>query len=139
MAHLSNLQNGIQDCSRGGFYHNKRFKATAEMAGLIVEYSNKYGWAFTKATDETVKFLETVSVDKDEFRLTRNSLRKLIPIENSGGNIGGGADDNTSDKPKRKGSFRKYTCPLCTTAVRATKDVNVKCGDCEVTMVKEGG
>lgn len=28
--HLWNLQNGIQDCSRGGQYHNKRFKAMAE-------------------------------------------------------------------------------------------------------------
>jgi hypothetical protein len=110
------------------------------LAGLIVEYSPKYGWAFTKATDETVKFLETVSVDKDEFRLTRNSLRKLTTIEGDDGNTNDGADggEGATDKPKRKGSFRKYACPLCLTAVRATKDVNVKCGDCNITMVKEG-
>ena len=139
MVHLSNLQNGIQDCSRGGFYHNKRFKATAEEAGLIVEYSNKYGWAFTKPTDETIKFFESVSVDKDEFKLTRNSLMKLIPLDNDNGIINGnGMDGNPSDRPKRKGSFRKYVCTICGVSVRATKDVNVKCGDCDMVMVKEG-
>ena len=30
MVHYYNYINGIQDCSRGGTYHNKRFKAAAE-------------------------------------------------------------------------------------------------------------
>ena len=30
MVHYFNYQNGIQDCSRGNTYHNKRFKAAAE-------------------------------------------------------------------------------------------------------------
>ena len=37
MVHLQNLQDGVQDTSRSGTYHNKKFKETAEAHGLIVE------------------------------------------------------------------------------------------------------
>ena len=30
MVHLYNIANGVQDCSRGGTYHNKRFRDEAE-------------------------------------------------------------------------------------------------------------
>ena len=43
MVHYYNYINGIQDCSRGNTYHNKRFKAAAEQRGLCVEHSDKYG------------------------------------------------------------------------------------------------
>lgn len=41
MVHYYNYENGIQDCSRGNTYHNRRFKAAAEAHGLIVEHSDK--------------------------------------------------------------------------------------------------
>ena len=44
MVHLLNLQDGVQDTSRSGTYHNKKFKETAEAHGLIVEKGEKYGW-----------------------------------------------------------------------------------------------
>ena len=34
--HLYHLQNGIQDCSRSGQYHNKKFKAMAEKCDLQI-------------------------------------------------------------------------------------------------------
>ncbi len=37
MAHLYNLQNAIQDVSNNGYYHNMKFKATAEAHGLHIE------------------------------------------------------------------------------------------------------
>lgn len=37
MVHLQNLQDGVQDTSRSGTYHNKKFKETAEAHGLTVE------------------------------------------------------------------------------------------------------
>lgn len=36
MVHLYNLQIGVQDTSRNGTYHNKKFKETAEQHGLDV-------------------------------------------------------------------------------------------------------
>lgn len=28
----------------------------------------------------------------------------------------------------------KYVCPVCGTIIRATRQVNVKCGDCDVAF-----
>jgi len=47
MVHYFNYENGIQDCSRGNTYHNKKFKAAAEAHGLNVTHSDKYGWSHT--------------------------------------------------------------------------------------------
>ena len=44
MVHLYNLQIGVQDTSRGGTYHNKKYKEAAEQHGLTVEKDAKYGW-----------------------------------------------------------------------------------------------
>lgn len=47
MVHLYNLQIGVQDTSRGGTYHNKKYKEAAEKHGLTVEKDAKYGWTKT--------------------------------------------------------------------------------------------
>ena len=44
MVHLQNLQDNVQDTSRSGSYHNRKFKETAEAHGLTVEKGEKYGW-----------------------------------------------------------------------------------------------
>ena len=42
MAHLYNLVHGIRDTSsQSGAYHNKRFKATAEAHGLVIDHHEK--------------------------------------------------------------------------------------------------
>lgn len=120
MAHLYNLQNGIKDVSRGNTYHNKYFKATAERTGLMVEFEKKYGWSFTKPTQETIDFINSLKLDKEEFTLTRKSFSKA----------------ETGNGGKRQ-VYRKYICPVCNAAVRATKAVNVVCGDCNETMLEE--
>lgn len=38
---------------------------------------------------------------------------------------------------KTKQSTRKYVCPMCGTIIRATKEVHVVCGDCEVEFEEE--
>ena len=43
MAHLYNLLHDIQDVSNNGYYHNMKFKATAEAHGLHIEKHQKYG------------------------------------------------------------------------------------------------
>ena len=48
--HLWNLQNGIQDCSRGGQYHNKKFKEAAEARDLKISYDPRIGWSITEPT-----------------------------------------------------------------------------------------
>lgn len=52
MAHLYNLVHGIQDVSNNGYYHNQKFKATAEAHGLHIEKHAKYGWTVTTLAPE---------------------------------------------------------------------------------------
>ena len=46
---------GVADTSRGGRYHNKRFKALAEELGLSVTVQGSHGWADTELTKQTRK------------------------------------------------------------------------------------
>jgi hypothetical protein len=73
MVHLHNLQNGIKDNSRGGTYHNAKFKETAEAHGLNVEKNEKYGWAVTTLNDdsreEVQEFASAMNIESfDLFR-----------------------------------------------------------------------
>ena len=52
MVHLYNIQRDIQDYSRGGTYHNKKFKTEAEKHMLRIEKDGRYGWTITHPTEE---------------------------------------------------------------------------------------
>lgn len=119
MIHLYDLENGIQDCSRGGTYHNKRFKEAAQEHGLIVEATEKYGFAKTYLSDEAKKIIEDFK-GKSAFVLFRESGRK--------------SEKKTT---KSKSGSRKYICPCCGTIVRATKEVKIICADCNELMEEE--
>lgn len=41
MVHLYNLQTGVQDTSRGGAYHNKKFRDAAEARDLHISYAGR--------------------------------------------------------------------------------------------------
>ena len=129
MVHYHNYINGIQDCSRGNTYHNKRFKAAAEARGLIVDYSERYGWSHTSPADELLDFV------------LENGLTDILISRNefTGFQITGtGAHSGTGITPPRKtSSTRKYVCPCCGNSVRATKLVNIACLDCEEQMLIE--
>lgn len=116
MAHLFNSQHNIQDVSRSGGYHNKRFKETAENHGLIVDYDPTLGFAYTRLKDSTKSFVDK-NIDSSVFNFSRVILDQ--------------------DKKASKQSGRKYVCESCKTIIRATKKVNVICADCKVLFVEE--
>ena len=61
MAHLYNLVHDIQDVSNNGYYHNMKFKATAEAHGLYIEKHQKYGWTVTTLAPEAEAWIrETI-------------------------------------------------------------------------------
>ena len=43
----------ISDVSNNGYYHNMKFKATAEAHGLHIEKHPKYGWTVTTLAPES--------------------------------------------------------------------------------------
>ena len=116
MVHYYCHVNGIQDTSRGGTYHNKRFKSEAEKRGLVIEYNEKIGFSITQPAPELKSFC------------TAQKWRNKLTIRRRG-ELGG-----AEPKPKKPSSTRKYICPCCGASVRATKDVNIACLDCSVGM-----
>ncbi len=52
-AHALAAARGIQDTSRQGRYHNKKFKAHAGELGITVEHDQKIGWSLTTVPDDT--------------------------------------------------------------------------------------
>src|SRR5215469_6253683 len=46
-AHALAAARGIQDTSRQGRYHNRKFKAHAEELGITVEHDDRAGWSIT--------------------------------------------------------------------------------------------
>lgn len=95
----------------------KKYKEAAEQHGLTVDKDAKYGWTVTTLNDEAKAFVS--SFQDKKFELHRKSFPK----------IPGAA--------KTKQSTRKYVCPMCGTIIRATKEVHVVCGDCEVEFEEE--
>jgi hypothetical protein len=114
MTHMYCDQNGIKDTSRNGTYHNSRFKQEAEKRGLSIEYDKRIGWSITQPTKE---------------------LRSLCARQHWNGKLTAHRSWTPKDpKEPKPSSTRKYICPCCGNSVRATKAVNIICGDCQETM-----
>ena len=128
MVHYFNYENGVQDCSRGNTYHNKKFKAAAEERGLIVEHSDKYGWSHTSPNDALLNFV--LQHDLTDILINRNEFTG-VQITGTGTHNGTGAI-----VPPKPSSTRKYLCPCCGNSVRATKSVRVACLDCSQQMIE---
>lgn len=113
----------VQDCSRGGMYHNKHFKATAESVGLIVTKSDKYGWAHTEPSDQLIEWI--CDHDIEEIRINRTEPTGIRVV--GGNTAASGGLTLTGSNPNSHS--RKYICPCCGNSVRATKAVNIMCAD----------
>ena len=132
MVHYYNHVVGVQDCSRGNTYHNRRFKDAAEAHGLIVTHSEKYGWSHTSPSDRLLEFI--MDNDLTDILINRN--------EYTGFHITGTGTHNgaptVGGMTPRTSSSRKYICPCCGMSVRATKAVNVACMDCNEQLLLVG-
>ena len=131
MVHYWNYIHGIQDCSRGNTYHNRKFKAAAEAHGLIVDHHDKYGWTITKPSDQLLEVI--LKYDLTDILLNRN---EFSGFQITGTGTHSGADFGTM--APRKSSTRKYVCPCCGMIVRATRNVNVSCLDCDEQLLLVG-
>jgi len=129
--HLWNIQCGVQDTSRKGTYHNTKFKEVAEARGLTVEKSDKYGYCITKPTPEftelVMKKCRAGCFKLERMKTYRDGSPKVTTT---------GSDGKEKTVSRVKQSTRKYVCPNCGIIVRATREVNIVCGDCDATMEK---
>ena len=129
MVHLYNLQTGVQDPSRGGAYHNKKFRDAAEARDLHISYDSRIGWSITEPTDALIEFI--ISQGWDDIMMNRKAGFSMRGVGGPGAK--GGV---TPPATGRTSSTRKVACPCCGQSVRATKKVNIICGDCLVPMAE---
>jgi len=110
MIHAANHEAGVQDCAKAG-RHNKRYKTTAEGAGLSCGLLSKArGWADTALLPETVRLIEDAfQPDPAAFGLSR-----LIK----------------EPKPSKPSSQVKFVCTECGAVARAHRDTLLICGVC---------
>lgn len=118
MVHFYCHLNGIQDTSRQGRYHNKIFKTECEKRLLHIDFDKKIGWSVTYPSDDLKRFIRQHKYPK--INIYRTDV------------IGSDAPEKIS-KPS---STRKYICSGCGNSVRATKEINIICGDCNISMLE---
>lgn len=124
LVHLYNVVNGVQDCSRGGTFHNKKFKEAGEKFGLCFDETadKKYGWSFTRLSPETAELITAWGINKEAFRIARQVDNPLT---------------STSSAKKKKSNSYKLECPVCGIKLRASKPgIVVLCKACEVELIE---
>lgn len=116
----------IQDCSRGGTYHNRIFKQAAEAHGLICTRTEKYGWSDTSAilSDELIAWI--LDNDIHEIKLTRHDPHGVRIV---GGNSTASGGTGYTPTATSQHNYR-YQCPCCHAIARSGKPVHLICGDC---------
>ena len=130
MVHYYNHVNGIQDTSRGTTYHNRRFKEAAESRGLIIDHHPTYGYSLTSPSDDLLDFVLFNGLT--DILISRNEFCSIpIPVDANNSN----SFSSATNKPSNS---RKYICRCCGTSVRATRNVNIGCWDCDEQMVLAG-
>ena len=127
---MDNLTHEIKDVSNNGYYHNKKFKETAEAHGLHIEHHATYGWTITTLTEETAEWLAQQPGMEDITASRKTTLQIKTKADDDEGD-----ETTTTIKGGRSTSKNrsiKYVCPHCGAIIRATRQVNVVCGDCDV-------
>ena len=136
MAHLYDLTHRIKDVSNNGYYHNMKFKETAEAHGLHIEQHATYGWTITTLTEGTATWL-AAQPGMEDIAARRKTL---LQVTTTSGDMDGEETSATTTirggRQTSKNRSIKYVCPVCGAIIRATKQVNVVCGDCNVPFEK---
>lgn len=119
MVHQKAHQSGIKDCSRGGAYHNGRFKVLAEAAGLeCLPKTKKHGYGITKLGPKGLRVIESIRSKVEPVLVLARR------IETSTG---------------KAGKMLLYQCP-CGVKIRSgRKDLAARCNDCLDDFQLQGG
>ena len=130
MVHLYCRENGIQEVSRGGKYHNGKFKEIAEEHLLMCYKAGIYGWN-TQGKDNDRLTAYALEKGWNEIRIARSSFTGFRGIAGSGA---ASSTPTAQNGERRPSSTRKLICPKCGNSVRATKEVRIMCMDCMEQM-----
>lgn len=133
MVHLHCMQEGIKDTSRGGAYHNRRFRDIATSKDLDISYDARIGWSITEPTEKLLDFV--IAQGWQDVHMGREEGWQPASGGSSGGSRSGGSAPVI---PPKGSNSRKLICPCCRQSVRATKaGLNIICGNCMERMIEE--
>lgn len=125
MVHLFCIENDIKDTSRSGYYHNKKFKQQAEIAGLNVEFDKSRGWAQTSLRPETRDLIDSLNLDSEAFILKRYTWEEVE------------GEEGEEKEPKKRKVKPIWTCPKCEDPkIKTDKELNIICGKCMKRFIK---
>lgn len=117
--HYYHKVNDIKDATNN--VHNKKFKNKAEELGFIVERSKKYGYGHTTLSPELKDYIDNEIQPRPEcFMYFMN-----IPMA-----------EEKEAKTTTKKTF-KYICEKCGMEVKAKPEMNILCGNCQITLEME--
>lgn len=126
MCRIYAMENGIQDTSNRGYYHNNEFKKIAENAGLVCT-KERQGWATRSMSPELEKWVEdNCPIREIKLKLEPEGVqpKKPEPKDESGEGESEPEDEQT---PKKKSGYYVYCCPECKAKARATKIQLIAC------------
>lgn len=109
-AHGINAALDVKDASRGGRYHNKRFRTMAQHVGLDATVMAPYGWARTTLTAETAeRYRDAIDRLGDAMRIARTVERSSVIDAEQGEGPGDGrtsSGEQTAEDtaPRRPGA-----------------------------------
>ena len=129
--HIYNMQHGIQDCSRGGAYHNKKFKAAAEARDLKISYDPRIGWSITEPTEALCEFV----LEQGWGDINMNRIESSYTPRGKGPGDATGKSTGSNSNPNSHSI--KYVCSCCGNSVRANKAVHIMCMDCNKPMLPQ--
>lgn len=138
-AHGINAARGVKDTSRGGRYHNARFKKTAIEVGLDVEQADPYGFAKTSVRPDTAeRYATEIARLAGAMRIARRIPQSALGPETtteSGDTVGQvGGEPDESDRQK----VRTAECG-CGRRMRMAPTVfalgPVTCGNCGADFI----
>ena len=130
--HLWNMQQGIQDTSRGGAYHNKKFRDAATARDLQISYDKRIGWSITQPTNALCEFI----LDQGWTDIQMNRIEWSFAPRGAGSGNTAGGEPGAAPTTNGNSHHRKYVCPCCGNSVRATKEVRILCMDCGKQMIQ---
>lgn len=129
MVHLFCREHDIKETSRGGQYHNNKFREIAEAHGLTCYRTEKYGWN-TRPGENLVEY--ALSKGWSEIQISRKTPLFMVGAR-CPGTVGGAVPSG----PRRPSSTRKLVCPKCGQQARVTHArAYIICGDCLERMVE---
>lgn len=118
-AHALAAVRDIQDTSRQGRYHNKRFKLLAEEVGISVEHDSRIGWSPTTVPDATWQ----------KYQHSCGKLEAVLILYR---------DSKVKDKETK--TVPPYVCD-CGRKIRMSQKVadegSITCGECGADFVRE--